>query len=77
MIGWLIFAVVVIAIVGWRVVGPPRRAGEAGFFRRRQAEAKRRGEKEVDRAYEAYYSDPVNIQWQKQTQEEFKMLMRW
>ncbi|TSC89829.1 MAG: hypothetical protein G01um10143_319 [Parcubacteria group bacterium Gr01-1014_3] len=67
MIGWLIFAVVVIAIVGWRVVS---------FFRSRKIEKAKR-EKELDRAYEEYYSDPVNIQWQKQAREEFWAMMRW
>lgn len=68
MIGWMIFAVLVIAIVGWRTVG---------FFRRRQAEAKRRKARSVDRDYEAYYADPLNVRSQQQINEEFKMLMRW
>ncbi len=72
MIGWLIFAVVVIAIVGWRVVGPPRRAGEAGFFRRsrfsqREALRKitappRRGAENITSAYSDIFSGPI-VQW--------------
>ena len=69
MIGWIIFAVVVAVMAGWGVVG---------FFRRRKIQkAKREGEREIDRAYEAYYSDPDTIRSHQQIHEEFKLLMRW